>query len=80
VIGRIDVFADELEHRDGVPWWDADPGPRLLHRCKPQTKGWVGLRYVERCSCGAFGPRPFFRIDPYPSRAKRRKRREAAAA
>ena len=44
-----------IEHRDGVPWHDA-PVPRKWHRCSAQSWGWVGsygLRYVERCACGA---------------------------
>jgi len=43
----------ELEHRDGVPWWSA-PLPRRWHRCRWQTRGWVGLSAgMERCACGA---------------------------
>ena len=41
-----------MEHRNGVEWADA-PLPFWLHRCKPQTRGWVGFDRVERCACGA---------------------------
>lgn len=43
---------DYLESIDDVLWADA-PLPPRLHRCRPQTRGWVGLDYVERCACGA---------------------------
>lgn len=42
----------ELEHRDGIPWWEA-PVPRRWHKCSAQTVGWLSCGYVERCACGA---------------------------
>lgn len=48
--------ADDLElyNLDDVNWADA-PRPPLFHRHWAQTKGWVGLREVWRCACGALG-------------------------
>jgi hypothetical protein len=44
-----------VEHKDGVPWFDA-PSPRWwerpFHRHQPQTRGFLG-ELVERCRCGA---------------------------
>ena len=43
----------EMHHLDGVPWTDA-PMPRRLHRCRPQTVGYVNyFTKYERCACGA---------------------------
>lgn len=43
----------DIEDLDGIDWLDA-PTPSLFHRCKPQTKGWMGgVRYIQRCACGA---------------------------
>lgn len=41
-----------LEHRDGIDWLYA-PKPWRFHRCRPQTRGWVGWDHVQRCACGA---------------------------
>jgi hypothetical protein len=41
-----------IEDLDGVSWHDA-PLPSRWHHCKPQTRGWIGLNYTERCACGA---------------------------
>lgn len=43
---------DYSESLDGVIWADA-PLPRRWHRCTPQTRGWLGANYTERCACGA---------------------------
>ena len=43
----------ELEHLDGVGWFDA-PLPPRFHRCRPQTRAWTGyVDRVYRCPCGA---------------------------
>jgi hypothetical protein len=43
---------DYIESLGDVSWGDA-PLPYLWHHCKPQTRGWFGLNYTERCACGA---------------------------
>ena len=37
---------------DGIAWHDA-PIPPHLHRCHPQTTGWIGFDQIQRCPCGA---------------------------
>ena len=44
--------ADFIESIDGIDWADA-PLPYPWHKCWPQTRGWFGLNYTERCACGA---------------------------
>lgn len=42
-----------LTHYKGIPWWDA-PKPRRIHRCRPQTEGFMNyFTLVQRCACGA---------------------------
>jgi len=41
-----------VESVDGIAWADA-PLPYPWHHCRPQTRGWMGRGYVERCACGA---------------------------
>lgn len=42
-----------IEHKNGIPWHEAKL-PFWIHRCKPQTRGWMGyFRSVDRCACGA---------------------------
>lgn len=41
-----------VEDLDGVSWYDA-PKPKRLHRCAPQTTGYIGGVHIDRCSCGA---------------------------
>lgn len=59
---RSDDGTVELEHLDGVPWWEASV-PRRWHRCRVQSRGHISLSdYVERCACGAIrrgGDRPW---------------------
>jgi hypothetical protein len=43
---------DYIESIGGVMWGDG-PLPYPWHRCEPQTRGWMGLNYTERCNCGA---------------------------
>jgi hypothetical protein len=43
---------DYMESIEGILWADA-PLPRKRHHCTPQTRGWFGVSYVERCACGA---------------------------
>ena len=42
----------KVTHADGVAW-HAAPLPPFEHDCKPQTTGWIGFDYIERCACGA---------------------------
>jgi len=44
--------ADYIESLGGIAWADV-PLPYPWHHCKPQTRGWFGLSYTERCACGA---------------------------
>jgi hypothetical protein len=46
------VGSTDAQHLDGVPWYEA-PVPRKWHRCKPQTRGYYNLSFVQRCACGA---------------------------
>ena len=46
------ISSNDIKHLDGIPWHEA-PLPPRFHRCKPQTKGWVGFSQVNRCACGA---------------------------
>jgi hypothetical protein len=41
-----------IENLNGVSWSDA-PLPPMIHRCTPQTQGWIEFDYVGRCACGA---------------------------
>lgn len=43
---------DYIESLGGVMWNKA-PLPLPWHRCRTQTRGWIGPGYVERCPCGA---------------------------
>jgi hypothetical protein len=43
---------DWIESRGGVEWGH-EKVPGRLHRCKAQTRAWMGAGYVERCNCGA---------------------------
>jgi hypothetical protein len=45
-------FGFEVRHLDGIDWYDAPPPP-VRHTCWAQTKGWVDLREIFRCACGA---------------------------
>lgn len=62
-----EILAPSVDHRDGVPWFEATPH-RWWQRHRAQTTGFVSGRYVARCSCGAYGPAPWTLLD------KRRKR------
>lgn len=45
--------SEYLQHRDGVPWWEAKL-PRRFHFCTAQSRGVTALAsYIERCACGA---------------------------
>jgi hypothetical protein len=47
------IGGPNVEHRDGLPWWDA-PKPRRWHKCAAQTSGTVNnFEQVDRCACGA---------------------------
>jgi hypothetical protein len=43
---------DYIESVGGIDWAEA-PLPPRLHWCFPQTRGYFGLHYTERCACGA---------------------------
>ena len=43
-----------IQHRDGVDWFDA-PKPFRVHKHRWQTRAVVDGEIVERCRCGAFG-------------------------
>jgi hypothetical protein len=51
-----------MAHRDGVPWYDAKPHGRF-RRHQTQTRAFAYGKWVERCSCGAFGPTPWMLLD-----------------
>ncbi len=51
-------FPRDSLHLDGISWLNA-PIPKVKHDCQVQTKGWMSLRRVERCACGAI------RLDGY---------------
>lgn len=66
-----------VESLGGVTWGTGKL-PGWLHRCKAQTRGWMGSGYVERCNCGAIR---LATDDPWMQRnqtriARRRKRRD----
>jgi hypothetical protein len=62
----------EMEHRDGLSWWEA-PVPRRLHRCKPQTRGYLNwFTFVERCACGAIRMDGSHWMDRNSTRKRRR--------
>lgn len=42
----------EIQDKNGISWHEA-PRPSRFHRCKAQTRGWIGFDLVERCRCGA---------------------------
>lgn len=45
--------ATNIEHRDGVQWFEAEVPP-VDHECAVQTRGWVrDVAPVLRCACGA---------------------------
>lgn len=50
-----DYLYDEIEHRDGVAWFEA-PKPFRWHRHRWQTRcPHRDGHYVLRCACGATG-------------------------
>jgi hypothetical protein len=65
-----------VESLGGVMWSNA-PLPLPWHRCRPQTRAWLGLDYVERCPCGAARMSPdgpwLERNQTRKSRARRRR-------
>ena len=42
----------DIVHKDGISWYKAEV-PAQLHTCWAQTEGWIGLKPVYRCACGA---------------------------
>jgi hypothetical protein len=71
----VRVYEDSgyrIESLGGTNWNDA-PLPRWWHRCRPQTRGWLDLDYVERCACGAI------RLSPGDLWAERNQTRRARA-
>ena len=63
------------ESLDGIDWADA-PLPRRWHRCRAQTRGWIGLSYVERCPCGGTRLEPRGRWMEKNQTRRQRARRE----
>jgi len=68
-----------IESVDGIEWSKGEP-PARWHRCRPQTRGWIGLDYTERCRCGAARMAP---CGPWLNRnetrtARRKQQREDA--
>src|ERR1700689_4726763 len=45
--------SDYIECLDGI-MWGKSVLPRRWHYCTPQTRGWIGVNYTERCNCGAW--------------------------
>lgn len=63
-----------MENRDGVLWADARVHRRWQHH-RAQTRALHPvLGHTERCACGAFGPAPWSRLDPWPTRKQRKSR------
>lgn len=67
--------SDYVESLGGVIWAEA-PLPHWLHRCRVQTRGWIGLAYTERCPCGAMRTSP---RSPWVSKNERRRARRRTA-
>lgn len=65
-----------IESINGVDW-HAAPLPYPWHQCFPQTRGWIGLNYTERCACGAIR---FSARERWMDRNATRKARKKAAA
>lgn len=59
-----------LEHRDGIMWMHAK-SHHGWQRHRAQTRGVVNGEYVERCSCGAYGPTPWTGPKGRPPAGKR---------
>lgn len=84
-IRSYDRGAEYVEHLGGIDWVDVEPHrPGQPHRV--QTRAMLKGNYVERCSCGAFGPAPWTLLDPPRTpdkmdkpRSRRWRRRKAAA-
>ena len=58
--------ADYVESLGGVDWYEAGKAwsklrKRLPHRHFAQTRASMHGTYIERCPCGAYGPRPWLR-------------------
>lgn len=53
-----DILWQSTEHHEGgVKWFDA-PIPKSRHRCWAQSTGWVNLKLIWRCPCGAMAVDP----------------------
>jgi len=51
---RGDADDTVLFHLDNIVWFDQTIPP-TKHNCWAQTYAWLGLRFIERCACGALG-------------------------
>ena len=71
-IRTYETGPDYTESIGGILWADAGL-PYPWHRCEPQTRGWFGLNYVERCACGAIRDR---NRGPWLDRNQTRKHRQ----
>jgi hypothetical protein len=69
--------SDYIESLGGVTW-NAAPLPLPWHRCRTQTRGWIGPGYVERCPCGAtrLSPAGLWLERNQTRKSRARKRRE----
>lgn len=70
---------DYIESVDGI-MWGTGALPRPWHKCGPQTRGWLGLDYTERCNCGAtrFSNSPWMHKNETRQGRKRQRRDEKA--
>ena len=57
-----DDYVLDFRHDDGSAMmtnfrgvaWHAAPAPRRLHRCRPQSEGFINyFTLIQRCACGA---------------------------
>lgn len=71
----VRTFKDSGYHIEslGGTDWNKAPLPWWWHRCRPQTRAWLALDYVERCACGAI------RLAPGDSWMERNQTRKSRA-
>lgn len=69
-VSELGLAGMAAEHLDGVPWYKAKVH-RRWQRHRAHSRAFLDGRYIERCSCGAYGPAPWYRLDRWPSRASR---------
>ena len=64
----MDINPLIIHDKDGISWHEA-PKPFWLHRCRPQTYGYIGSDRVDKCACGGFR----FNGEAWTARNTRRK-------